>query len=46
LDFLIVLFFITFLFHVFIILFFIYSLFEILFIQSKQGLKLNIKKNY
>jgi len=44
LNFLINLFFITFLFYFFIILSFLYSLFEFLFIQSKQGLKLNFKK--
>jgi len=43
LNFLINLFFITFLFYLFIILSFLYSLFEFIFIQSKQGLKLNFK---
>jgi len=46
LKFLIILFFVTFLFHLFIILSFIYSFFELLFVQAKQGFKLNIKKNY
>lgn len=43
LNFLINLFFITFLFQLFIVFYFVYSLFEFIFIQSKQGLKLNIK---
>lgn len=44
-NFLIILFFIILLFNFLIILYFLYSIIEILFIQTRQGLKLNIKKN-
>ena len=39
------LFFITFFIYLYFVLSFIYNLFEILFLKSKQGLKLKIKKN-
>lgn len=44
-NFLINLFFFTFLIQIFLILFFVYSIFDFIFTQSKQGFKLNIKKN-
>lgn len=43
-NFLINLFFFTFLIQIFLILFFVYSIFDFIFAQSKQGFKLNIKK--
>jgi len=45
-NFLINLFFFTFLIQIFLILFFVYSIFDFIFAQSKQGFKLNIKKNF